>query len=106
VVATVTSYLNSPDLPIPQPNLSSTLTRTHQRSRHSSKAFVVMAAAQDYKFEGWLGMDPESAKGKMVWGEFPHVKPFEETDVDIQITHCGICGSDLHTLRSGWGATP
>jgi alcohol dehydrogenase (NADP+) len=20
-----------------------------------------------------------------------------------QITHCGICGSDLHTLRSGWG---
>lgn len=65
-----------------------------------------MAAAQDYKFEGWLGMDPESAKGKMVWGEFPHVKPFEETDVDIQITHCGICGSDLHTLRSGWGATP
>ena len=22
-----------------------------------------------------------------------------------QITHCGICGSDLHTLRSGWGET-
>jgi alcohol dehydrogenase (NADP+) len=21
------------------------------------------------------------------------------------ITHCGVCGSDLHTLRSGWGPT-
>jgi len=43
--------------------------------------------SHDYKFEGWLGKDKESAKGNMVWGEFPHVKPFEETDVDIQITH-------------------
>ncbi|KAK3074654.1 hypothetical protein LTR53_002732 [Teratosphaeriaceae sp. CCFEE 6253] len=62
--------------------------------------------SQDYKFKGWLGKDKESAKGNMVWGEFPKVKPFEETDVDIQITHCGICGSDLHTLSSGWGPTP
>lgn len=61
--------------------------------------------ATDYKFEGWMGTDKESAKGKMVWQEFKP-KPFEETDVDIQITHCGICGSDLHTLRSGWGETP
>jgi len=43
--------------------------------------------SHDYKFEGWLGKDKESAKGNMVWGDFPHVKPFEETDVDIQITH-------------------
>jgi hypothetical protein len=26
-------------------------------------------AAQDYKFEGWLGKGPESANGKMEWGE-------------------------------------
>ena len=63
-------------------------------------------ASQDYKFEGWLGKGPESAQGKMEWGAFPKPKPFEETDVDIEITHCGICGSDLHTLRSGWGPTP
>lgn len=56
------------------------------------------------KFEGWLGKSPESVKGNMVWGEF-EPKKFEETDVDIKITHCGICGSDLHTLRSGWGET-
>ncbi|KAF2744510.1 putative zinc-binding alcohol dehydrogenase [Sporormia fimetaria CBS 119925] len=61
-------------------------------------------ASQDYKFEGWLGNDPSSADGKMVWGEF-EPKPWEETDVDIKISHCGICGSDLHTLRSGWGPT-
>lgn len=58
-------------------------------------------ASVDYKFEGWMGQDKESADGKMVWGEF-EPKAWEETDVDIKISHCGICGSDLHTLRSGW----
>jgi threonine dehydrogenase-like Zn-dependent dehydrogenase len=58
-------------------------------------------ASADYKFEGWLGLDPSSAEGNMKWGEF-EPKPWEETDVDIKISHCGICGSDLHTLRSGW----
>ncbi|KAI9372970.1 chaperonin 10-like protein [Aspergillus egyptiacus] len=58
----------------------------------------------DYKFEGWLGLDATSADGKMEWKEFTP-KAWEETDVDIKISHCGICGSDLHTLRSGWGPT-
>lgn len=48
-----------------------------------------------------MGLDPSSAEGNMVWQEF-EPKTWEETDVDIKITHCGICGSDLHTLRSGW----
>ena len=56
--------------------------------------------AQDYKFEGWMGLDKDSAKGKLIWQEF-EPKPFEETDIDIEITHCGICATDLHTLRSG-----
>jgi alcohol dehydrogenase (NADP+) len=55
----------------------------------------------DYKFEGWIGHDESSVNGKMVWGEF-EPKAWEETDVDIQVTHSGICGTDLHTLRSGW----
>ncbi|PKS13060.1 hypothetical protein jhhlp_000401 [Lomentospora prolificans] len=59
----------------------------------------------DYKFEGWLGRTPDSINGKMEWAEF-EPKKWTEDDVDIQITHCGICGSDLHTLRSGWGETP
>jgi alcohol dehydrogenase (NADP+) len=58
-----------------------------------------------YKFEGWLGMDKGAADGNMTWGEF-EPKPWEETDIDIKVSHCGICGSDLHTLRSGWGETP
>ncbi|OQR82457.1 NADP-dependent alcohol dehydrogenase 6, partial [Thraustotheca clavata] len=37
----------------------------------------------------------------------PHTydaKPFdEEYDVEIKVTHCGICGSDLHTISGGWG---
>lgn len=57
--------------------------------------------AQDYKFEGWLGHGQDSVNGKMVWAEF-EPKAWEETDVDIQVTHSGICGTDIHTLRSGW----
>ncbi|THW77327.1 putative zinc-binding alcohol dehydrogenase [Aureobasidium pullulans] len=59
----------------------------------------------DYKFEGWLGHDAESVKGNMKWGEF-EPKQWSEDDVDIKVSHCGICGSDLHTLKSGWGETP
>ncbi|KAJ5112899.1 NADP-dependent alcohol dehydrogenase 7 [Penicillium angulare] len=58
----------------------------------------------DYQFEGWMGLDKGAANGNMVWQKF-EPKPWEETDVDIRVTHCGICGSDMHTLRSGWGPT-
>src|ERR1700761_1871648 len=57
--------------------------------------------ASNYTFQGWMGLDKDSAKGNMVWQSYTP-KPFEETDVDIKVTHCGVCGSDLHTLRSGW----
>ncbi|KAG2508225.1 hypothetical protein JM16_008882 [Phytophthora kernoviae] len=30
-------------------------------------------------------------------------RPLGADDVEIKISHCGICGSDLHTLDSGWG---
>ncbi|KDO33107.1 hypothetical protein SPRG_01919 [Saprolegnia parasitica CBS 223.65] len=37
----------------------------------------------------------------------PHsyaAKPFdEEYDIEVKVTHCGICGSDLHTISGGWG---
>ncbi|RDI90004.1 hypothetical protein Vi05172_g858 [Venturia inaequalis] len=58
----------------------------------------------DYKFEGWMGLDPKSVDGNMKWQSY-EPKKWEETDVDIKISHCGICGSDIHTLRSGWGET-
>ena len=62
-------------------------------------------AQTDYKFEGWMGLDTSASQGNMVWQEF-EPKTWEETDIDIKITHCGVCGSDLHTLRSGWVSIP
>ena len=56
------------------------------------------------EFRGWLGHDKTAAQGNMTWSSF-QPKPFNDIDVDIKISHCGICGSDVHTLRSGWGAT-
>lgn len=61
--------------------------------------------ASNTKFEGWLGKDKDAVDGKMEWGSF-EPKKWTEDDVDIEISHCGVCGSDLHTLRSGWGETP
>ncbi|KAI1739522.1 zinc-binding dehydrogenase [Xylaria scruposa] len=58
----------------------------------------------DIKFEGWLGHSPDSVNGKMEWGPF-EPKKWTEDDIDIEVSHCGICGSDLHTLRSGWFPT-
>lgn len=55
-------------------------------------------------FEGWLGHNPESADGNMKWGTF-EPKKWTEDDVDIKITHCGICGTDIHVLRSDWGTS-
>ncbi|KAH8681756.1 zinc-binding dehydrogenase [Xylariales sp. PMI_506] len=64
-----------------------------------------MAQEASHKFQGWLGKTPESVQGQMEWGTF-EPKKWTEDDVDIEISHCGICGSDLHMLRSGWGETP
>lgn len=50
-------------------------------------------------------MDSAAVEGKMEWKEY-EPKEWEETDVDIRITHSGICGSDLHVLRSGWVSHP
>ncbi|KAG3239999.1 hypothetical protein PI124_g15085 [Phytophthora idaei] len=33
-------------------------------------------------------------------------RPLGEEDVEIKISHCAICGSDLHTIDGGWGPAP
>ncbi|PVU87444.1 hypothetical protein BB559_006051 [Furculomyces boomerangus] len=30
-------------------------------------------------------------------------RPLGPSDIEIKISHCGICGSDLHTIESDWG---
>ncbi|KAI8098627.1 chaperonin 10-like protein [Halteromyces radiatus] len=52
-------------------------------------------------FHGW------ACKGKdapLEWTELP-LKAFDADSVEMKISHCGICGSDIHTMDSGWGPT-
>ena len=49
------------------------------------------------------------------WGAYAGDKPLEPIgitrrapgarDVQIEIAYCGVCHSDLHTVRSEWGGT-
>jgi len=50
---------------------------------------------------GWAAASKGARLEKL---EMP-LKKFTEDDVDIKVTHCGICGSDIHTLDSGWSPT-
>ncbi|KAG0153007.1 hypothetical protein PDIDSM_1966 [Penicillium digitatum] len=52
-------------------------------------------------FKGWVARDAKSPQSYTTYTP----KPFTPTDVEISISHCGICGTDIHTLRSGWGPT-
>ncbi|PAV14851.1 NADPH-dependent alcohol dehydrogenase [Pyrrhoderma noxium] len=55
-------------------------------------------------FKGYAVTDAEKWTDFSVV-EFPS-KNWEETDVEISTTHCGVCGSDVHTVSSGWGPIP
>ncbi|KAG2177400.1 hypothetical protein INT44_007911 [Umbelopsis vinacea] len=50
---------------------------------------------------GWAA----TGKGKQLENMELPLKTFQDNDVDMKITHCGICGSDIHTIDSGWGPT-
>lgn len=60
-----------------------------------------MAASSTYSFEGWVARDPSSLKGGMKWESY-EPKRFEDGDIDIEISHCGVCASDLAHLGSTW----
>ncbi|KZT24011.1 GroES-like protein [Neolentinus lepideus HHB14362 ss-1] len=53
------------------------------------------------EFKGYAMTDASN------WSDFKVVsfepKKFEETDVEIAITHCGVCASDVHSLCQDWG---
>ena len=48
-----------------------------------------------------LSIDPANFLDLKVTSFEPKI--FGPDDVEIAITHCGVCGSDLHTLKQGWG---
>lgn len=31
------------------------------------------------------------------------LKTFDDDSVDMKVSHCGICGSDIHTQDEDWG---
>ncbi|KAI8884767.1 GroES-like protein [Backusella circina FSU 941] len=49
-------------------------------------------------FKGWAAFGKEQP---LVLTELP-LKIWDEDDVEIQITDCGMCGSDIHNIDSGW----
>ncbi|KAG9230851.1 chaperonin 10-like protein [Amylocarpus encephaloides] len=55
-------------------------------------------------FRGWMAFDKNALRDGLRLESF-QPKKWEETDIDVRVTHCGVCASDLHTLRSGWGPT-
>ncbi|KAL0089796.1 chaperonin 10-like protein [Phycomyces blakesleeanus] len=52
-------------------------------------------------FHGWACHGKDKP---LELSELP-LKAFDDYAVDMDITHCGICGSDIHTIDSGWGPT-
>ena len=58
-------------------------------------------AMEDNKKETFFGWLATSATSPLTHQAFTP-KHWEETDVDIEISHCGVCASDLHSMRSGW----
>ncbi|APA12395.1 hypothetical protein SS1G_10565 [Sclerotinia sclerotiorum 1980 UF-70] len=58
----------------------------------------------DLTFKGWMAFDKNAIVDGLKLTPF-QPKKWEETDIDVKVTHCGLCASDMHTLRSGWGPT-
>ncbi|KAG1692053.1 hypothetical protein DVH05_025861 [Phytophthora capsici] len=57
-----------------------------------------------------MSTGPRTIHAYACFGKSEEVKPWEyesrplgPEDIEIKISHCGICGSDIHTIDSGWG---
>ena len=51
-----------------------------------------------------LGYAAESAQSPLAPFSFPRREPLPQ-DVQIEILYCGVCHSDLHTVRNEWTGT-
>lgn len=72
--------------------LSKPLQRLSTLASHISSELEINMSGTDYKFYGWFGKSPDCIKnGQLVKEEFTP-KKFSNNDVDVKITHCGICG--------------
>jgi uncharacterized zinc-type alcohol dehydrogenase-like protein len=60
-----------------------------------------MTSTNEYLAKGYAATSPDSGMGPI---EFTR-RGLRKDDVLIDISHCGICHSDLHTARNDWGRT-
>lgn len=98
-------YLNAGELPVMKLRLLESKRNPHFINQiQTIRTKTTTSTTMTYQFEGWLAHGPEDADGKMKWGPF-EPKKWTEDDVDIKVTHCGVCGTDGHTLRQDWGPT-
>ena len=51
-------------------------------------------------FHGWAVSSKGGAFQPFAW----QPRPFTADDVQLRITDCGVCGSDVHCVDGGWGA--
>lgn len=49
-------------------------------------------------FHGWAA---HNEGGPLILTELP-LKTFEDDDVEIKVTHCGLCASDVHCIDCAW----
>lgn len=56
-------------------------------------------ADQSVEFKGYAAYEPKADVKPLSYNP-PKIS---EDFVEIAISHCGICGSDIHTMDSGWG---
>ncbi|KAI0927884.1 hypothetical protein AcW1_005291 [Taiwanofungus camphoratus] len=57
--------------------------------------------ANQVEFKGFALTDPSAWSDLSLISYKP--KTFRDEDVELVISHCGVCGSDVHTLTQGWG---
>ncbi|KAI8365463.1 chaperonin 10-like protein [Choanephora cucurbitarum] len=58
-------------------------------------------STENNTFTAWAGV----AKGQPLEKMELTLKQWDEDSVEMNITHCGMCGSDIHTLEAHWGPT-
>lgn len=59
---------------------------------------TIASEDRSVSFHGWASTGTADLKP---WNYHP--RPLGPKDVEIEITHCGICGSDVLTITEAWG---
>ncbi|KAG9319376.1 hypothetical protein KVV02_003889 [Mortierella alpina] len=91
------SHFHSPQ---PSPSiLKSTFFKGSLSPMFSSQPATAKCEDPSVTFTGWAAVP----NGNGVLQKFGyHPRPLGAEEVEIMITHCGVCGSDIHFATEGW----